>query len=147
MKKTNHTKTSILTLALFCVSLCGLAADVPKSKDQQNIQGDWVGESGTSNGFKLEEVVGCHYVFSGDRLAIRDKTGKEMKFSFKLDTSSSPKLLVQQPEQALTNATLCNVAYELNGDTLKIAIANPGTRPTGMSDKEQMVIIFKRKKM
>ena len=140
-------KTSILTLALFCFTLCGMAADTPKSDDQQNIQGDWVGQSGTSNGFKLDEVVGCHYIFSGDKLAISDATGKEMKFTFKLDTSSNPKLLVQQSEQALTNATLCNIAYELNGDTLKIAIANPGTRPTGMSDKEQMVINFKRKKM
>ena len=139
-------KTTLITLVLVCVSLCGAAADAPKSTDQTNIQGVWLAQSASDNGYKVEEAAGCQYAFSGDKLTIRDASGKEMKYSFKLDTTSNPKLFVLQPEQTLTNATLCSVAYELSGDSLKIAMACPGSRPTELSDKNnQMLIVFKRK--
>ena len=141
-------KTTIIALALACVSLCGVAADTSKSTDQQNIQGNWVAQSATANGFKID-AKDCQYMFSGDRLTIRytdDMEKKEVKYLFKLDTTNSPKLLVVTPEQALTNATICSSAYELRGDSLKIALSCPGTRPTEISEKNsQMLIVFKRK--
>ena len=140
-------KTSFLTLALACISLFSLAADIPKTNDQQNLQGEWIAESATANGVKVEDAAGFHYIFSGDRLTIRDTTGKEVKYSFKIDASSKPNLLVLQPQQALTNATMCSAAYELNGAILKVVIGNPGTRPTEMSDKDQILTVLKRKKI
>lgn len=69
-----------------------------------------------------------------------------MKYSFKLDTSGSLKLITIQPADTLTNSTPVSVAYELDGDLLKIVVAPPGLRPTEISDKNnQELIICKRK--
>ncbi len=69
-----------------------------------------------------------------------------MKYAFKLDTASNLKLITIQPEETLTNSTPVSVAYELVGDSLKIVVAPPGSRPTEISDKNnQELIICKRK--
>jgi uncharacterized protein (TIGR03067 family) len=140
-------KTSFLTLALVCIALFSLAADIPKTNDQQNLQGEWIAESATANGVKVEDAAGFQYIFREDKLTISNMIGKEVKYSFKIDASSKPKLLVLQPLQALTNATMCSAAYELNGAILKVVIGNPGTRPTEMSDKDQILTVLKRKKI
>lgn len=122
------------------------SAEASKAADQKNIQGIWLAQSASANGFNVEDVAGCRYVFSGNKLAIKDGSGKEMKYSFKLDPGSNPKLLDLQPVPGLTNAAICSAAYELDGDSLKVAMACPGSRPTGISDKNnQMLIILKRK--
>ena len=86
------------------------------------------------------------YVFRGDKVTFKDETGKEMKYSFKLDTASNLKLITIRPVETLTNAKPVSVAYELDGDSLKIVIAPAGSRPTEISDKNnQELIICKRK--
>ena len=138
-------KTSFIMLVLAGVSACSIAADMPKSADQAHIQGIWVAQSGSNNGQK-EDVAGCQYIFSGDRFTIRSVVGIEEHFSFKLDTTSIPKSFVLQPERTITNATYCSVAYELNGYTLRVAIACPGSHPTSISDtNNQELIVLKRK--
>jgi uncharacterized protein (TIGR03067 family) len=142
-----HTMKRITILVLVCITWCGIAADAPICTDQSNIQGVWLADSASDDGQKVKEAAGFQYVFKGDKLTIRDASGEEMKYSFKLDTASNPKLFVLQPEQMLTNdEMICNVAYELKGDSLKVALACPGSRPTEISDKNnQMLIILKRK--
>src|ERR1043166_9084095 len=117
-------KTSLITLVFVCALWCGVAGDAPKSTDQANIQGVWLAQSESQNGHKRN--VTYQYVFRGDRVTFRDETGKEMKYSFKLDTVNDLKLLVIQPEEPVTNSTPVSVAYELNGDSLKIVVAAPG---------------------
>ena len=137
-------KTSLITLILFCASLRGIAGDAPKSSDQANIQGIWLAHSESQNGRKKN--VTYQYVFKGDKLTFRDETGKEMKYSFKLETASKLKLITIRPEETLTNSTPVSVAYELDGDSLKIVVAAPGSRPTEISDKSnQELIVCKRK--
>jgi uncharacterized protein (TIGR03067 family) len=137
-------KTSLITLALVCASFCGIAADATKSTDQARIQGVWLAQSESQNGHKRK--VAYEYVFRGDKLTFKDDDGKEMKYSFKLDTASNLKLLIIQSEEALTNSTPVSVAYELDGDSLKIVVAASGSRPTEISDKNnQELIICKRK--
>ena len=137
-------KTSLITLVLVCASCCGVADRAPKFTDQANIQGVWLAQSESQNG-KIKNVT-YQYVFRGDKLTFRDETGKEMKYSFKLDTTSNLKLIITQPEETLTNSTPVSVAYELAGNSLKIVVAAPGLRPTEISDKNnQELIICKRK--
>jgi len=137
-------KTSIITLVLVCTSLSCIAGDAPKSSDQDNIQGVWLARSESQNGHKKN--VDYQYVFRGDKLTFKDETGKEMKYSFKLDTAGNLKLITIRPEETLTNSTPVSVAYELDGDSLKIVVAPPGSRPTEISDKNnQELIICKRK--
>jgi uncharacterized protein (TIGR03067 family) len=86
------------------------------------------------------------YTFSGDKVTFRDENGKEMKYLFRLETTDNLKLLTIQPADTPTNSTPVSVAYELDGDLLKIVIAPAGLRPTEISDKNnQELIICKRK--
>ena len=137
-------KTYLIILPLFCVLSCGVHGDMAKSTDQANIQGVWLAQTESQNG--IEKNVTYQYVFKGDKVTFRDETGKEMKYSFKLDTTSNLKLIIIQPEDTLTNPTPVSVAYELDGNSLKIVVAPAGLRPTEISDKNnQELIICKRK--
>ena len=137
-------KTTVVALALVFVSLRSIAADAPKHTDQESIQGIWLAQTESQNGQKRN--VDYEYVFRGDRVTFKDENGKETKYSFKLDTAGSLKVLIIQPEETPTNSTPVSVAYELNGDSLKIVVAPPGSRPTEISDKNnQELIICKRK--
>lgn len=101
-------------------------------------------QSESLNGHKRN--VTYQYVFRGDKLTFKDETGKEMKYSFKLDTASNLKLITVLPEETPTNSAPVSVAYELDGDSLKIVVAPAGSRPTEISDKnDQELIICKRK--
>lgn len=137
-------KTSLIILVLVCALSCGGAGDAAKSNDQANIQGVWLGQSESQNGIKKN--VSYVYVFRGDKVTFRDETGKEINYSFKLDTTGSLKLIIIKPEEKLNNSTPVAVAYELDGDSLKIVVAPPGLHPTEISDKNnQELIICKRK--
>lgn len=137
-------KNSLITLAVVCASLCGCDGDAPKFSDQANLQGVWLAQTESQNGRKW--TVTYQYIISGDKFTFKDETGKEMKYSFKLDTASNLKLITIRPEETVTNSTPVSVAYELDGDLLKIVVAPPGSRPTEISDKNnQELIICKRK--
>jgi len=137
-------KICLIILVLVCALSCDVTGDAAKSTDQANIQGVWLGQSESQNGIKKN--VTYQYVFRGDKITFTDETGKEMKYSFKLDTTGNLKLIIIQAEEALTNSAPVTVAYELEGDSLKIVVAPPGLRPTEISDKNnQELIICKRK--
>jgi uncharacterized protein (TIGR03067 family) len=135
-------KFFFIILGLVCAQSCGVTRDAAKLTDQVNIQGTWLAQTESQNSIK--KSVTYVYVFKGDKITFTDETGKEMKYSFKLDTTGNPRLIIIQPEAA--NSTPVSVAYELNGDSLKIVVAPAGLRPTAISDKnDQELIICKRK--
>lgn len=87
------------------------------------------------------------YVFRGDEFTFTDESGKEAKYSFTLNTASNPKLITIQPDEPLANSNPVSVAYELDGESLILVIADPGSRPTEISDKNnQELIVCKRKR-
>ena len=135
---------SLILLVVVCVLSCGGSSDAVKTSDQANIQGVWLAQSESQNGIKKD--VTYQYVFKGDKVTFTDETGKEMKYSFKLDIVSNPKLIIIQPVEMVNDTTSVSVAYELKGDSLKIVVAPPNMRPTEISDKNnQELIICKRK--
>jgi uncharacterized protein (TIGR03067 family) len=137
-------KTSFIIFVLVCALACGVSGDRAKSTDQTNIQGVWLAQSESQNGIKKN--VSYLYVFRGDKITFTDETGKEITYSFKLDTTGNLRLIIIQTEETLTNSTPVSVAYELDGDSLYIVVAPPGLRPTEISDKNnQELIICKRK--
>ena len=85
-------KTSLIILVLVCALSCGVAGDAAKSTDQANLQGVWLAQSESQNGIKKN--VSYLYVFRGDKVTFIDETGKEMKYSFKLDTTGNLKLII-----------------------------------------------------
>jgi uncharacterized protein (TIGR03067 family) len=137
-------KTSPIILVLVCALSCGVAGDAAKSTDQANLLGTWLAQSESQNGIKKN--VSYIYVFKENKVTFTDETGKETKYSFRLDTTGNLKLIMIQPEDTLTNSAPVSVAYELDGDSLKIVVAPPGLSPTEISDKNnQELIICKRK--
>lgn len=144
MQRHDIMKTFLNILVLVCALSCGVCEDAVKSTDQANIQGAWLGQTESVNG--IQKDVSFLYVFKGDTLSFIDETGKEMKYSFRLDTTGNPRFLIIRSADTLANPAFVSVGYELNGDSLKIVVAPSGLRPTEISDKNnQELIICKRK--
>lgn len=137
-------KNSLIILVFVCAFSCGIAGCTSKVSDQENLQGAWLAETESVNGIKRN--VSYLYTFKEDTITFRDETGKEVKYSFKLDTAGNLKFLVIRSADTLTNPAPVSVGYALNGDSLKIVVAPAGLRPTEISDKnDQELIICKRK--
>lgn len=137
-------KHLLIILLIICTLSCGSAGDKAKATDQANIQGTWLAQTESQNG--IIKNVTYQYIFKEDTVTFIDETAKEMKYSFRLDTASNLKLMIIRPVDTLTGSTPVSVAYELDGDSLKIVVAPPGLRPTAISDKNnQELIICKRK--
>jgi uncharacterized protein (TIGR03067 family) len=133
-------KPSFILLVLICVLSCG----APKSNDQANLHGSWLAQTESQNGKKWS--VSYLYVFREDKLFFTDETGEVVTYSYKLDTTGSLKFIIIQPDETLNISEPVSIAYELDGDSLKIAVAPSGLRPTEISDKNnQELIICKRK--
>lgn len=101
-------------------------------------------QSESQNGHNKD--VSFQYVFRGDKLVFTDETGKETRYLFKLDSDSNLKLITIWPDGPLANTTPVSVAYEFDGDSLKIVVAPPGSRPTEISDKHNQELIVCRRK-
>jgi uncharacterized protein (TIGR03067 family) len=137
-------KIYLIILVLVCALSCGVGGDAAKSTDHENIQGAWLAQKESING--IIKNVSFLYVFTQDTVRFTDETGRQEKYSFRLDTTGNPRLLIIQSADTLTNPTPVSVGYELDGDSLKIVVAPPGLRPTEISDKNnQELIICKRK--
>ena len=137
-------KFVILNGALFL--FCGLAAGSAFAGDQEDIQGTWTLESVSLDGkaLPLAHVV---YVFTGESLVVRSDAGKEERITFKLETTSQPRIMIAQRDQPASGAKPDRTPYELAGDTLKIAAVAPGDHPTDVSDSGQVLLTLKRKKL
>lgn len=130
----------VINSALSCIA----SGNAVKSNDKANLQGTWLAQSESQNGKKWD--VSYVYIFRGDKLFFTDETGKEVKYSIKLDTNGSLKFINIQPDEKLNISAPVSIAYELDGDFLKIVIAPAGLRPTEISDQNnQELIICKRK--
>jgi uncharacterized protein (TIGR03067 family) len=137
-------KIYLFMLGLIGGLSCGDARDMATTTDYENIQGSWLGQTESVNG--VQKNVSFLYVFEGDTVSFTDETGKEMKYSFRLDTTSYPRLLIIRSADTLANPTPVSVGYELNGESLKIVVAPPGLRPTEISDKNNQELIICRRK-
>ena len=137
-------KTSLIILVIVCALSCGVGRHAAKSTDQANIQGVWLAQTESQNGIKKN--VTYQYIFRGDKVTFIDETGKEMKYSFRLDTTGNLKLITIQPVDTPSNSTPVSVGYELDGNLLKIVVAPEGLRPTEISDKNNQELIICRRK-
>jgi len=137
-------KICLIIWVLVCALSCVNARDAASTTDQEKIQGAWLGQTESLNG--IQKNVSFLYVFQGDTVSFTDESGKELKYSFKLDTTGNPRLLIIRSKDTLSNPTPVSVGYKLNRDSLKIVVAPHGLRPTEISDKnDQELIICTRK--
>ena len=138
-------KSFLTTLTVALAGLGGFAVDSAVAGDQESIQGTWRLEAATLDG-KTRGPVSVDYIFAGETLTVHPATGKEMKGSFKLETTSKPKVLVVQRDPHAPGDEPDRTPYELNGDTLRIAFPSADERLKEISDKGHILFILKRKK-
>jgi uncharacterized protein (TIGR03067 family) len=136
----------VASLALVLVA-CVPAADDAAEKDLKAMQGKWSVVSAVEHGKPVpaKELEDTEIEFKGATMITRE--GKaEAKNAFKLDASKKPKLLVADVGVEKETAI-----YEIDGDTLKIALTKKigGKTPTSFELKEGddvHIFILKRKK-
>ncbi len=139
-------KSFLTTFALALAGLGGFAAaDSAVAGDQESIQGTWALEAASLDG-KVRSRVSVDYVFEGETLTVHPAGGKDIKGSFKLETTTKPKVLVVQRDPHAPGDEPDRTPYELNGDTLKIAFPSADERLKEISDKGHILFTLKRKK-
>lgn len=128
--------------------LVGFAAADDK-KDVKGLQGTWKMSEVSVAGKKADipKDVETFYIFSGDKVTMKDKGKPDKKGTFSVDSSKKPKQidLVGEPNDAKQKML---AIYELKGDTLKIAwgLTNLDKQRPASFDGAAMVTILKKVK-
>lgn len=126
-----------------------VAQDDAAKKDLENLQGVWQFVS-MEGGAALppEKLKELKLTIKGDKASHPESEGRTAEATIKLDPSKKPKAIDITP---LTDPgkgkTLLGI-YSIEGDTLKLCIANFGVdRPTEFkASKEVVLIVLKRDK-
>lgn len=109
-------------------------------RDKQKLHGFWVVESYTGLVRK-----GARYEISAEKLRPSHLTW-DRGASYTIDPTKSPKQ-IDLVETADGKKFNCPGIYEIDGDTLKLAIANaPHGRPRAFDGKHSVLLILKRSK-
>ncbi len=137
--KTSLTSLVLAGLALCGVALSGCAARGAMCADRAGLQGTWLGHTESLNGHT--KSVDFRYVFSGDRVTFRDETGMETTYTYTLNAGDGLTFLTIVPASP-ANSTPVSVAYALDGDSLTLVVAPPGSRPTDISDRNNQELIL-----
>jgi uncharacterized protein (TIGR03067 family) len=135
-------------LGILAVGLL-LGAYPPQAKDvKKDLQGTWEVTSLESMGQKVPadqlKQLGMKMTFKDDKVTLQGKGQPDEVMTIKLDASQKPKTIdATDPQNKLEKGI-----FELEGDTLKMCIAQPGAdRPKDFtSTKDTMLIIAKRAK-
>jgi uncharacterized protein (TIGR03067 family) len=138
-----------LGLAAAALALLAPAPDDPTKKDLEKIQGTWKVESlQAPDGSSPPDAASLRVTFDGDKLIVKHGDNDEKKGTFKLDASPKLHTIDLTPDNKNEQPTLG--IYELDGDTLKVAMGKPGgARPTEFAPNKDAgvgVVVFKRDK-
>lgn len=140
-----------MLLAVVVVGLL-LGADAAKD-DKAKLQGKWQAVSSNRGGQDDPNAARHSMTFDKDTVVIKAGDRTIVKGTFKLDPAKSPKhidIAIEEGSDDVKGKTGRGI-YELEGDTLKWAVAQPGEaeRPTGFGSTEgtrNMVVTLKRAK-
>ena len=135
----------LLAAVLLVPVLSGEEGKKP-AKDEDAIKGAWTMESGTRGGEAASEklVKNFRVTFAADgKLTVRTKD-KDEEGTFKLDATKKPKEI-----NFGVNGKNLEGIYTLEGDTLKLCVAEEGGRPAEFKSPEgtkTMLMTLKREK-
>ena len=143
--------------ALLCLTaLQSQAADDKKDdkSDKDKLKGSWVMSSVEVMGktIPIPDGKAATLVFDGDKVVMKDpEKKKDENGTFKIDDKKKPKEIditgPKDNDPKVMETT--KFIYELDGETLKLGMSGmgpKGDRPTGFTDKDAVVLIFKLKK-
>jgi uncharacterized protein (TIGR03067 family) len=132
----------VAVAGMVCSVVLVARADGPPD-EMKKLEGTWLVHKATYNGKPVEGFKG--WVFAGEKLTLKSAVGKEENFTYKVDPSQKPKTMDFTPEKKERGA-LGKAIYVLEGETLKVCLGPPEKRPTEFTDKDQVLIVLKRKK-
>ena len=137
-------KLGILVLSLLFVT-AGQAAQDDVKKELDKLQGNWAVT--TFNGESVPSEAQAFLVFKADKYEQWTGGSVDERGSIKVDPKTKPlsiDLIITEGNDA--GKTQPGV-YELNGDTLSVGLATPGTttRPSAVSQAELQVVLKKVK--
>ena len=114
-------------------------------KEMAKLQGAWSLVSMESEGHSRdpEEIQGWGSVYEGDRLTLKANGEVRRRGIVTIDTTRKPKAInTWDLDGPFEDQTVPGI-YELDGDTLKLCFARPGTkRPTEFTTKSGTGFVF-----
>jgi uncharacterized protein (TIGR03067 family) len=131
---------STVVMMAFCGLLLAATETKKKATDQDQIQGTWSVVSGESNKPPIEEIIKhVKLTFKGDMVTTKFKDGSRTG-TFKLDAAKDPKEITVTMKSLKKNKDtgkdkvakdinandVSRGIYQLQGDTLKICMGDPG---------------------
>lgn len=139
---------------VFLVGLL-LAADAPNDalkKEKAKLQGQWkvVGLEANGQPSPEDNVPKLTLVFAADKITAKDED-KETPLDYKLDVSTTPKLLDVTFREGDQKGKTLEAIYALDGDNLKICVnlGEAKNRPGEFATKQDsglVLLILKREK-
>jgi RNA polymerase sigma factor (sigma-70 family) len=112
------------------------AADAPRDSDERKVQGTWYTVAVESHGRKapLEVILAkdVRLVIAGERWTLKEMQGDPDKgYTVRLDASKKPGTIDFVYESGENKGRTSLGIYELNGNTLRVCVGEPGDpRPT-----------------
>lgn len=124
-----------------------LGADDAK-KEQEKLKGNWTLVSIESHRGK-EEGKDAKVEFTLDKMVVNLGKGQTRTGTYKLDPSKTPKEFDLVPDDGPKKGQAMQAIYVLEGDTLKICMAEKGARPKEFKPDgatETSIVTLKRQK-
>ena len=139
----------VATVGCALAFVAGLSANGLKSEKQQ-LQGVWEGVALEDQRYPAltEFFQDAVLVFKSERIEPQKEGGYPLRIPFRIDPKKRPKIMDWTISENKRTDRLKGI-YKLNGDVLKICLAEPGKRrPSEFTaiKGRQFLIILKRKK-
>jgi uncharacterized protein (TIGR03067 family) len=139
-------------LALLVIGLL-LAADDPKKKDLDKLQGTWIASSIEYNGEKVLGDKELKLVIEGDKLTVKSEDTEASKYGtamLKIDPATTPKIMDISIIKGDEKGTTFEAIYDVGKDEWKLCLKPTGKeRPAkfeSKADSGDVLIVFKREK-
>jgi uncharacterized protein (TIGR03067 family) len=136
-----------LGLSLLFLAGADLGAADQKKTDKDKIQGRWklVMELKKDQEFDINETSSnfFHLRFAGDKVTLELKDGKE-EATYKLDPAKKPRTIDFKPTTGESKGKTLLGIYELDGDKLKLCVADEDEkeRPKEFKSKGDQIIVY-----
>lgn len=115
------------------------AAANADNADRDRLVGNWTVVSGQEDGKALpaEKVKGSRVVITQDSWTVHEENNQKRVMAFKIDPSTTPRHIDFTTTEGSDKGKTSQGIYSLEGDTLRIAFAQPGQdRPKDFNTKE-----------